>query len=148
MGRSRSFVRRRTAIDSGAAGVEGGGGGGGDGGGGGGQAPHGLLGRGSWSQARCWRAERRVTEHCSSPLNPSVTCHTVVIDGERTTVEKREGEEVGRKSCFLFFPFFFTETVTDEESIRPCVTRNKMMIQEKASTNSGFQQIQHHFTCK
>lgn len=41
-----------------------------------------------------------------SPLNPSVTCHTVVIDGERKTVEKREGEEVGKKrtvSCFLGF---------------------------------------------
>lgn len=32
-----------------------------------------------------------------SPLNPSVTCHTVVIDGERKTVEKKEGEEVGKK---------------------------------------------------
>lgn len=42
-----------------------------------------------------------------SPLNPSVTCHTVVIDGERTTVEKREGEEEGKKSCFLFFFLFF-----------------------------------------
>lgn len=41
-----------------------------------------------------------------SPLNLSVTCHTVVIDGERKAVEKREGEEVGKKrtvSCFLGF---------------------------------------------
>lgn len=33
-----------------------------------------------------------------SPLNPSVTCHTLVMDGERKTVEKRKGEEVEKKS--------------------------------------------------
>lgn len=27
-----------------------------------------------------------------SPLNPSVTCHTVVIDGERKAVEERGGQ--------------------------------------------------------
>lgn len=42
-----------------------------------------------------------------SPLNPSVTCHTVVIDGERKTVEKREGEEVEKKNGELFLGFFF-----------------------------------------
>ncbi len=29
-----------------------------------------------------------------SPLNPSVTCHTLVMDGERKTVEKRKDKEV------------------------------------------------------
>lgn len=33
-----------------------------------------------------------------SPLNPSVTCHTLVMDGERKTVEKRKAEEVEKKS--------------------------------------------------
>lgn len=44
-----------------------------------------------------------------SPLNPSVTCHTVVIDGERKTAEKREGEEVEKKKGELFLGFFYTD---------------------------------------
>lgn len=45
-----------------------------------------------------------------SLLNPSVTCHTLVMDGKRKTVEKRE-EEVKRKKEQLdvlgYVDFFF-----------------------------------------
>lgn len=54
--------------------------------------------------------EGRVEGHSAlfSPLNPSVTCHTVVIDGERKTVEEREGEGVGGgKNGELFSVFFY-----------------------------------------
>lgn len=50
-------------------------------------------------------------------------------------VEEREGEEVEkRKERLVVFCFFHSDTVTDEESIRPCVTRNKML-QENAASN-------------
>lgn len=62
--------------------------------GGGGQAP----------PAACWERELEPGAELEgsteghntlfSPLNPSVTCHTFVIDGERKTVERRKGEEV------------------------------------------------------
>ena len=32
-----------------------------------------------------------------SPLSPSVTCHTFVIDGERKSAEESKGEEVKKK---------------------------------------------------
>lgn len=143
MDRSRSFVWWRTAIDSGAAGV----GVEREAGDGGVARPPTVYWDGELEPGSVLEGRAEGHGALFSPLNPSVTCHTVVIDGERKTVEKREGEEVEEKrtvSCFLFC-FFFAETVTDEESIRSCVTRNKM-IQEKAE--AGVQQIQHHFTCK
>lgn len=43
-----------------------------------------------------------------SPLNPSETCHTLVMDGERKTVKKRKGEEVNKKRAVrATFGFFF-----------------------------------------
>lgn len=48
----------------------------------------------------CWEGEPEgsVEGHSAlfSPLNPSVTCHTFVMDGERKAVEKRKGEEEGK----------------------------------------------------
>lgn len=40
-----------------------------------------------------------------SPLNPSVTCHTFVMDGERKSVKGRKREEVEKRDVLLgFFP--------------------------------------------
>ena len=42
-----------------------------------------------------------------SPLSPSETCHTHVMDGERRTVKKRKGEEVRKKNSQSHFCVFF-----------------------------------------
>lgn len=47
---------------------------------------------------------------------------------------KERGRKWRKEKNACLFSAFFTLTVTDEESIRPCVTRNKM-IQENAASN-------------
>lgn len=87
---SGSFVWCRRAIDSGGVGRE--------------------VGRGAAARppTACWERELEPGAELEgsteghntlfSPLHPSVTCHTLVMDGERKTVEKREGEEVKKKN--------------------------------------------------
>lgn len=45
-----------------------------------------------------------------SPLNPSGTCHTLVMDVERKTVKKRKGRKSRKKNrgSFGFFPVTMT----------------------------------------
>lgn len=89
---SGSFVWCRRAIDSG---------------GGGGVGREAGRGAAVGPPTACWERELEPGAELEgsteghntlfSPLNPSVTCHTLVMDGERKTVEKRKGEEVGKK---------------------------------------------------
>lgn len=50
-----------------------------------------------------------------SPLNPSGTCHTLVMDGERKTLKKERGRTV--RGIFGFFPVILTNK--DQSSPRP-----------------------------
>lgn len=95
---SGSFVWCRRAIDSG-------GGGGVRLGGGRKEAGRGVAAR---PPTACWEKELEPGAELEggteghntlfSPLNPSGTCHTLVMDGERKTVKKRKGVEVKKKN--------------------------------------------------
>lgn len=88
---SGSFVWCRRAIDSG---------------GGGGAEREAGRGAAARPPTACWERELKPGAELEgsteghntlfSPLNPSVTCHTLVMDGERKSVEERKGEEVRR----------------------------------------------------
>lgn len=41
-----------------------------------------------------------------SPLNPSGSCHTLVMDGERKTAKKRKGGGSGKKEQLRYFWIF------------------------------------------
>lgn len=61
------------------------------------------------------------------PLNPSVTCHTFVMDGERKSVKGRKGEEAEKRAVRHTFGLPPSVTVTDEGSIKPLDVRHKII---------------------
>lgn len=101
-----SFVWCHRAIDSGGGGRRGGPG-------------EGRRAEGRWPgpPTACWEKELKPGAELEggteghntlfSPLNPSGTCHTLVMDGERKTLKKRKGEEVEKKEQLEVFLDFF-----------------------------------------